>query len=284
MPLAELQRRLGLADPTAHLQPRSTGVKAEPELDEQPAEADAGHLAGENGAAGPPPPDGGATDAAALQPGNGTVVADTPPDEPAVASSAIEAAADPAVASDAAATTGALNPEPDAGVAPVHELYEALLRVLLQVPSCGILSSPVSDAEEVPTDALALTGVPACHDRSRLLKLPRGLAGSVVAPPWMLSSYCHSSNAGDIVCPQDAAAAGRAGRMERRWAAILGPGTWPEVLRRYALTRSGTAHPEVCKMRPHPGCTAAVFGTKRQQRAVLGSGHEACSAAQSLCT
>ena len=45
------------------------------------------------------------------------------------------------------------------------------------------------------------------------------------------------------VCLQDAAAAGRAGRMERRWAAILGPGTWPEVLRRYALTRSGAGPP-----------------------------------------
>ncbi len=27
--------------------------------------------------------------------------------------------------------------------------------------------------------------------------------------------------------------------MERRWEAILGPGTWPEVLRRYALVRAG---------------------------------------------
>lgn len=27
--------------------------------------------------------------------------------------------------------------------------------------------------------------------------------------------------------------------MERRWDAILGPGTWPEVLRRYALVSAG---------------------------------------------
>ncbi|KAK9817866.1 hypothetical protein WJX72_003391 [[Myrmecia] bisecta] len=32
---------------------------------------------------------------------------------------------------------------------------------------------------------------------------------------------------------------GCAGKLERRWAALLGPGTWPEVLRRYVLLRTG---------------------------------------------
>lgn len=139
MPLAELQRRLGLADPTAHLQPRSNGIKAELET-EQLAGAEADQLAGENGAAGPPP-DGGTTDATAPQPGDSTVAADTPPGDPGAAPTSIEAAADPAATPSYAVAAEPQNPEPDAGVAPVHELYEALLRVLLQVPSTGTLES-----------------------------------------------------------------------------------------------------------------------------------------------
>ena len=49
----------------------------------------------------------------------------------------------------------------------------------------------------------------------------------------------HSDFLRTLICLQDCSAAGKAGRMERRWDAILGPGTWPEVLRRYALTRAG---------------------------------------------
>lgn len=140
MPLAELQRRLGLADPTAHLRPRSNGIKAEPELDEQPAGAEADQREGENGAAGPPLPDGGATDVAAPQPGDATAAADTLPGDPAAAPEAVGAAAYAAATPDSAVAAGALIPELDAGVAPVHELYEALLRVLLQVQSYGTLS------------------------------------------------------------------------------------------------------------------------------------------------
>ena len=43
----------------------------------------------------------------------------------------------------------------------------------------------------------------------------------------------------NLLSLQDLAAAGKASRTERRWDAILGPGTWPEILRRYALVRAG---------------------------------------------
>lgn len=148
MPLAELQRRLGLADPTAHLQPRSNGVKPEPGPEHEAgaeAEAEAGRpdqLAGENGATGPLPLDGSATDAAAPRLGDSTAAADAPPGVSAAAPAAPEAAADPGAASGAAVAAEPVDPEPDAGVAPLHELYEALLRVLLQVRSLWHHSRP----------------------------------------------------------------------------------------------------------------------------------------------
>lgn len=84
------------------------------------------------------------------------------------------------------------------------------------------------------------------------------------------------------MCLQDAAAAGRAGRMERRWAAILGPGTWPEVLRRYALTRSGAQQPTLERIARNPMARLlTVVHSSRAGPSELGT-QVACSATAAL--
>lgn len=60
--------------------------------------------------------------------------------------------------------------------------------------------------------------------------------------PWKLVKNWDQTVFVGFCGEQDLASAGRGGRVELRWANIVGPGTWPEILRRYALTRRG-AHP-----------------------------------------
>lgn len=44
---------------------------------------------------------------------------------------------------------------------------------------------------------------------------------------------------------------GGLGRLEKRWMWVLSSGTWPEVLRRYMLTRAGTPRSSTAHTSPH---------------------------------
>lgn len=129
MPLAELQQRLGLTDHMAGLQ--GSGHAAE-----EAVKAEAAGLPTMNGhqqpagdtAAGPAAADVLAVDGAAAAEGapNGDAATGTAGDVPSLAVKA-EPGSAAALEADHADEAG------DASLAPVYDLYEALLRVLLQV-------------------------------------------------------------------------------------------------------------------------------------------------------
>lgn len=138
MPLAELQRRLGLQDHMASLQrgvdapaaaaepgPEAEGADgAQPMMEDSPQQKSAG---GSTSVAQPQSADD-AADMTAGQP-NSTAAAAT--DDSAAADGAATAAVKPEW--DPAPATAAADEAEDCSLAPVYALYEALLRMLLQV-------------------------------------------------------------------------------------------------------------------------------------------------------
>lgn len=131
MPLAELQRRLGLTDHMAGVHSSSNGLAVE----EQTVKAEAAdHMVANGGLQQPADIAAAGLEAAGAQAADGAAATDAVPNgDAAAAAAAAGEAALRAVEAEPGPTAAEADEEADVSVAPVYDLYEALLRVLLQV-------------------------------------------------------------------------------------------------------------------------------------------------------